>query len=174
MRAKGKCCSCGEATSRVSKVLCRDCSQRERRCKEKPSRPNYLVDERFLDVVGHINWHYSNGYVRCSPRASSPCLLHRLVWSLACGDCPEILDHINGDRLDCRLCNLRPATPALNARNKQSSGAVEVRHGRFQARISRHGKIHSLGYFPSREEAESQYREAKEILMEFESLESLS
>lgn len=42
----------------------------------------------------------------------------RLMWALQTGEWPKVIDHINGDRRDDRLVNLRDVTPAINARNR--------------------------------------------------------
>jgi hypothetical protein len=89
-----------------------------------------------------------------------PKRLHREV--LAITDPSVIVDHINGDGLDCRRCNLRIASPAQNARNlggprkdNQTSPylGVTFRHGKFRARIQRDGRSVQIGSFPSAEEA---------------------
>lgn len=47
---------------------------------------------------------------------------HRLAWFYVHGVWPsDDIDHINGDRTDNRLCNLRPATRSENNFNKGSS-----------------------------------------------------
>jgi hypothetical protein len=43
---------------------------------------------------------------------------HRLAWLYVHGECPAFLDHINGDRQDNRLANLRPATKSQNQANR--------------------------------------------------------
>lgn len=87
-------------------------------------------------------------------------LMHRLIL----GGGPHLTDHINGDRLDNRRCNLRPCTPSENMRNtrkrrdSQSSykGIYPSKWG-FYARIRLNGRQQSLGHFGSQEEAARVY-----------------
>lgn len=77
------------------------------------------------------------------------------------------IDHKNGDGLDNRRANLRPATPAQNAANKRlssknSTGYKGVhlyrRTGRYRAYIGRgNQKTLHLGYFDTAEEAARAY-----------------
>lgn len=84
---------------------------------------------------------------------------HRAAWAFHYGEWPSLhLDHINGDRSDNRICNLRTVTPKENARNAairvdNTSGHQGVnwvkRDKRWHARIG----DRSIGYFGTREEA---------------------
>jgi hypothetical protein len=65
-------------------------------------------------VAGTIMAH---GYVRICIRRRF-FYGHRLAWLFVHGDWPtEEIDHINGDRADNRIANLRAADRARNARN---------------------------------------------------------
>lgn len=46
------------------------------------------------------------------------CMAHQLVWLVEMGRWPENeIDHINTEKLDCRISNLRLATHAQNGKN---------------------------------------------------------
>ena len=44
--------------------------------------------------------------------------LHRLVWALVYGRFPSQIDHVNGNRKDNRIENLREVTPSENDMNR--------------------------------------------------------
>lgn len=97
-------------------------------------------------------------------------LAHRLAWLCAHGADPGALevDHINGDRSDNRIVNLRLATHQqnlFNAKRKRTntSGRKGVRlvNGKWEARLRIDGKPVVLGSFPTEIEAAQRY--AQEI-----------
>lgn len=99
---------------------------------------------------------------------------HRVVMALSTGRwAPEMVDHINGDRSDNRLVNLREASPSDNARNRGRSknnrtGRIGVnlapRAGAFTAAIVADGKRTHLGTFDSFERACAARAEAERDL----------
>lgn len=123
------------------------------------------------DVAGRIN---SNGYWRISIQRRDYGA-HRLAWLYVYGRLPERqLDHINGDRLDNRLANLREATHSQNMQNlkrfrNNTSGYQGVRKhkGKWQARICVDRHVHHLGSFRTAEDAAAAYAEAKARLHTF-------
>ena len=97
---------------------------------------------------------------------------HRLAWLFTFGYMPEIIDHINGDGFDNRICNLRDVTHLENAQNhrriksnaelkksKLPTGVKLLKSGRYQARATSSGKCFALGSYKTIEEAHERYRE---------------
>lgn len=89
------------------------------------------------------------------------CTAHRVIWALVHGEWPTLqIDHINGDRADNRLGNLRHVAGCENDKNKRRprrnlSGFVGVSRFRdkWQARISIGGKVVTLGTFADIDDA---------------------
>ena len=82
---------------------------------------------------------------------------HQVVWAFHYGTWPEKdIDHINGDRNDNSITNLRLVSHAENMRNKakpksNTSGYVGVvwskSEKKWQSRITKDGKRVHLGYY---------------------------
>ena len=95
---------------------------------------------------------------------------HRVAWLLHYGEeAPQHIDHINGDKSDNRLCNLRAATPSQNRCNVRSAAKPAsgfkgvVRHyNRFASYIRVQGEKKYLGVFDTPEQAHAAYAAAAE------------
>lgn len=94
---------------------------------------------------------------------------HRLAWVYYYGNPPSgQLDHINGNRSDNRICNLREATTSQNTINSVSTrntsglkGAIwHKRNNKYISNIKVNGKSIHLGYFKTAEEAHEAYKSA--------------
>lgn len=103
---------------------------------------------------------------------------HRITWALVYGEWPEgEIDHINGNRADNRIENLRPANRKENCQNMavrctNKSGFTGVHRHRswrkWQARICYDYKKRNLGMFDSPEEAYQAYLAAKAKLHRYD------
>ena len=82
---------------------------------------------------------------------------HRLAWAWYYGKWPpHDVDHVNHDRSDNRIANLRLATRAENSQNivrQQSRGVRQTPSGKFNATIHVNAKRLYLGTFNTLEEA---------------------
>ncbi len=100
---------------------------------------------------------------------------HRVPWFYVYGQWPSTsIDHIDGDRTNNAMINLRLATPAQNAARRVTHRALAPSRGVFPqgvgfvARLHHGGKRHYLGYFPTAEAAKVAYEaKAKEIHGDF-------
>lgn len=102
----------------------------------------------------------THGYLAGSI-GGSPLLAHRVAWACHYGEWPNgQVDHINHDKTDNRITNLRAVTQTENARNvpcirSNKSGVTGVcRHkDRWQAGITVNGKFEYIGRYVSLEAA---------------------
>jgi hypothetical protein len=99
---------------------------------------------------------------------------HRVVWALSHGEWPAgEIDHIDGDRKNNRLANLRDVTPAENRKNqtrsvKNTSGVTGVHWcttwNRWIAKVMVNRKTKTIGNFATFEEAVAARAEASRQL----------
>lgn len=83
---------------------------------------------------------------------------HRVAWAAHYGEWPDVVDHINGDKTDNRIVNLRSVTKADNGRNRRSKGKpfgvqFDARRGLWRARVTFNYLDRHVGYFPTEQEA---------------------
>ncbi len=137
----------------------------------------YEYDDGLLlnKKTGHIYCNFDkDGYIRVR-RDGKEFRAHRIIWELFNGTIPEgmLVDHIDGDKLNNRIENLRLATRQQNNVNSVSrvrdmpKGVIRVGK-RYRARIFINGKHLSLGMYDTVEEAASVYNnKALELHGEF-------
>lgn len=95
--------------------------------------------------------------------------LHRVAWFFVHGEVPAMkTDHINGERSDNRIENLRVVTDQYNAQNRSlevcgSSGYAGVTRakGKWRAQIMVGPRVKHLGFFLCPAEAHAAYVKAK-------------
>lgn len=101
-------------------------------------------------------------------------LAHRLAWLYHFGDAgtPPLIDHVNGDKADNRIANLRAATKVINGQNRHRAqsnnlssgllGVAWIKHTRkYAAYINVNGKRQYLGLHSDKTVAHKAYLDAK-------------
>jgi len=117
----------------------------------------------YLDIEGYVTLSVKNKKYKA----------HRLAFLHVTGQWPlGEVDHIDGDRANNTLRNLRDVPQQLNAQNLHRARShnklkilgVSRDKKRFSARITVNGKLSTLGFFDTPEEAHQVYLEAKRRL----------
>lgn len=119
-----------------------------------------IVDEADWDVVNKYSWSYQipGGYPAAQVNYKK-IKLHQYLTEY------PMTDHVNGNKLDNRRCNLRECTKSQNSINSGSRGGasrfrgVSLARGRWRARLKHDGKYLSLGQFSTEEEAAEAYNQ---------------
>lgn len=131
-------------------------------------KDNFLYRKERFDRANSWNTRYANkpvntkitasGYLRVSNKNIGYTMVHRIIWEMTNGDIPDglFIDHINGDRSDNRIDNLRLVTKLGNSMNSSirkdnKTGIVGVaiykRTGKWRASINFKKNQMHLGFF---------------------------
>jgi len=98
-------------------------------------------------------------------------LTHRLIFMYHCGYMETMIDHIDGNRMNNRIENLRPATKSQNGFNSKkridnTSGIKGVSwykpYNKWVAYCYVMGKKYNLGYYQDKDEAAKVVKEFRE------------
>lgn len=118
-------------------------------------------------VAGAINNKGNKGY-RVIRFDNELYLVHRIAWAIVKREDPLAfeIDHINGNKLDNRMQNLRKASRVENNRNKKRVKGYTFckKKEKWKAQIRANSKNNNLGYFDTEEQAREAYLRAKEKL----------
>jgi hypothetical protein len=125
-----------------------------------------IVDDEDFEKIAQYHWTYvGKGYAHRNANGKSV-YMHRVVMNTPDG---FDTDHINGNRLDNRKCNLRIVTHKQNLRNtavtkRNKLGVKGVwfwkKRNKYVADIGHEGKTIHLGTFKTPEEAKTARNEA--------------
>lgn len=129
-----------------------------------------LIDDEDYERVTQFKWHAQKrgddkGWYAAAqpPRPAPKVRLHRFIMNAAEG---TLVDHKDGDGLNCQRHNMRLTTPRGNVRNSRkpitnTSGYKGARclNGRYYAYITIDGKPKHFGGFASIEDAARGYDE---------------
>lgn len=131
----------------------------------------WKVDRGGTAKVGTEAGTYSpDGYVRVWVDGEL-FLAHRVIWKMLKGqDAAQRLDHIDRNKANNKIENLRETSHSLNILNSSAKGYFYCKkRKKFHARIGIGGKKVSIGFFNTEEEAASHYQEFKELYVEMAS-----
>ena len=115
----------------------------------------------FTRYDGRWGWINNNGYINIMYE-DTLYIVHRLIWMWVHGEEPEQIDHINGNRQDNRLVNLRNVDHLTNQRNRtknknNKSGFNGVywhkQSDKWRAEIIVDGKVTHIGSYDTPQEA---------------------
>jgi hypothetical protein len=132
-----------------------------------------IIDIEDADSVGLFNWHaqvhashqYATRWV-VTDDGKTLLGMHRFILNAPSG---MVVDHINGNGLDNRRCNIRLASRSQNMHNSKmqcnnTSGFKGVHWDKnkrkWQANIKLHDKRRYLGSFDTAEDAAKAYQKA--------------
>lgn len=130
-----------------------------------------LIDSKIADIIATRKWCMdSHGYLIANMRGKIV-RLHDVVMALSYNEKPQncYVDHINFDKLDNRLQNLRFVTPTESAHNMPLkanntsgvTGVTRTKQGSFRAYITTNKKRIELGTYQTLEEATLARNEAE-------------
>lgn len=91
-------------------------------------------------------------------------IVHRLVAECFLGEQPDglVVDHIDGNKINNKVSNLRYVTRSYNGRNRVAlKGCTQTKGGMWSATIRIDGKSIYLGTFPTQNEALAKRRVAQ-------------
>ncbi|AGH57034.1 HNH endonuclease [Vibrio phage VBP32] len=152
---------------------------------------NLSILREWLDyspVTGEFHWKKSSGPLKAGTTAGKlksngyisirlkgkDYYAHRLAWLFVHGTLPDnkMVDHINHNKTDNRIVNLRLATPTQNRQNSKALGSSGVknvyahRHGNWIVRFKVDGKNKSFGIYSSLKKAKEVAEDQRKILHE--------
>jgi hypothetical protein len=128
----------------------------------------YIYNPETGDVIGlkgkpirtNNNGYYEiGGYSKKRLRL----LCHTFAWWWVNETTPNYIDHINMNKKDNRICNLRPVTNQENSFNSNAKGYTFDRYtNKWRAQLNLNGKHICLGRYKTEKEARQAYLLGKE------------
>lgn len=118
---------------------------------------NALVSKKSLNTVLQYKWYlgkddYPTTYGGTKPIRRCKVKMHQLLFAYSDIEKGNVIDHINRNKLDNRMENLRICTAKENSYNRTKpknsankfKGVVKQKNGLFTAKITKDGKVHAI------------------------------
>ena len=131
----------------------------------------WIRDKARSKKGSQVGWMCGEGYRRTKFNGKT-IFLHRLAWEcvngIALGEME--IDHIDGNRSNNKISNLRPATKSQNMHNSKirknnNSGVKGVNwckdHGKYHAQLMINSRKINVGYFHDLEDAKHAVMQAR-------------
>jgi hypothetical protein len=124
----------------------------------------YHVNNKTRKVYFTVGNLTDNGYIRISVD-NKLYYAHRLAWLYVHGQYPkDQIDHLDGNRINNRINNLRLATSQINAQNPKCEYRGYNKHGtKWRVRICVNNELIYIGSYDTEEEASIAYINARKI-----------
>lgn len=120
---------------------------------KRGSGKSVIVDDADYEKYNHLRWYLSDTGYAMHTTNDGRIRLHRLIMN-----CPEgmVIDHLNGNKLDCRKSNLRICTQKENAQNVHNAKGYtyDKEKGRWLVRY----RNKFYGRYDTEEEAKRAYK----------------
>lgn len=117
-----------------------------------------LIDRKKWEApeICNYRWSLSNGYPSRRVQINGKSTTKPIHWFITPNPAKGfVVDHINGDKLDNTMSNLRELPHRLNIANQRikniygAPGVRKTKSGKYHARIKHKGKEINLGRFPT-------------------------
>lgn len=134
----------------------------------KEGRLYWKVSPNWSIKVGAKAGTLNKGYLRTIFAGGLKMYNHQIIFLMEKGYLPEVIDHIDGNRLNNELSNLREVTDSQNASNRKvhsnnQSGykgvSVHRQTGKYQAEIQVRGNQIYIGLYDEPKDAAQAYND---------------
>ena len=123
---------------------------------KKANGKSVTVDDDDYKKYNHLVWHLSDTGYAVRRNNGETTRLHRLIMN-----CPEglVVDHLNGNKLDCRKSNMRICTQEENTKNHHGTKGYCYDKSKKKWIVRYKNKF--CGRYETEEEAQRVYQLAK-------------
>jgi hypothetical protein len=123
---------------------------------KKANGKSVKVDDDDYEKYNHLVWHLSDTGYAVRRTNGETTRLHRLIMN-----CPEglVVDHLNGNKLDCRKSNMRICSQAENSKNRHGIKGYCYDKSKKKWIVRYRNKF--WGRYETEEEAQRAYQLAK-------------